>query len=158
MSQFGELPAFTASNYADALTRAMVGQASNAVFAQQWADHAPRRMMTLGGQSPTITQTVVKQEDKKMSNVSCRLVKVFIADADENVPLEKRLLYRGDEKLTDLTDQELFFEVPINDLLTKHNELRRTLEDKKANKDKPVFLEPIRVRDLRMLVVSLANF
>lgn len=100
---------------------------------------------------------IVPQEKPKVAFTS-RLVKVFIADTDENVPLEKRLLYRGDELFTDLTDQELFFEVPITDLLSKHNEFRLTLKDKKASKEKDVFLEPIRVRDLKMLVVALANF
>src|SRR5690349_21017651 len=37
-----------------------------------------------------------------------RIIQVFIADPDQNVPLDSALLYRGDQKLTDLTDQELF--------------------------------------------------
>ena len=49
-----------------------------------------------------------------MANPSRRIVKVIIIDPDDRVPLEKCILFSGDEKLTDLTDQELFFEVPIN--------------------------------------------
>ena len=40
-----------------------------------------------------------------------RLVKVIIIDPNENVPLEDAVLYMGEEVLTDLTDQELFFEL-----------------------------------------------
>lgn len=100
----------------------------------------------------------VQKQEPIMAVTPTRLVKVFIVDANENLPLDSRLIYRGDEKITDLTDQELFFEIDINGLLSKHNEVRTKTEDKKANKDKPVFLEPARVRDLKMQVVVLAQF
>lgn len=90
-----------------------------------------------------------------------RIVQVFIADPNENVPLDKALLYQ-DEKphLTDLTDQELFFELDIKDILAKHNEFRVTVVDKEASegKNKDVLLEPAKIRDLRMTVVSVATF
>jgi hypothetical protein len=104
------------------------------------------------------SDTKTEKEEAKMSTTTTRLVKVFIVDPNENLPLENRLLYRGDEKITDLTDQELFFEVDIKDVLTKHNAIRVATEDKKANKDKPVYLEPARVRDLKMQVIVLAQF
>jgi len=89
-----------------------------------------------------------------------RIVKVFIADNNDNLPLEKRLLFSGSEQLTDLTDQELFFEVPIIVLLKAHNELRLATLDKaataKAGRD--VFLEAVRIRDLKMVVVTVASF
>jgi hypothetical protein len=92
--------------------------------------------------------------------VSTRIVKVFIADPNENIPLDKRVLYSGPEQFTDLTDQELFFEVPITDLLAKHNEQRKATLDKKTTEKsgRDVFLEPARVRDLRMVVVNVATF
>jgi hypothetical protein len=91
---------------------------------------------------------------------SARIVKVFIADPNENIPLDKRVIYSGQEQLTDLTDQELFFDVPISELLSKHNELRKTTLDKKQSDKfgRDVFLEPARIRDLKMVVVSVAEF
>lgn len=86
-----------------------------------------------------------------------RIVQVFIADTDENVPLEKSVIYTGDQKLTDATDQELFFEVPIKELLDKHNEYRATLIDKKI-KERTQNLEPVKIRDLKMVVVNVATF
>lgn len=89
-----------------------------------------------------------------------RIVRVFIADADDNVPLEKSILHQTNEKVTDLNDQELFFELPIQELLTKHNAYRATIVDKKATQrlGKEVYLEPIKVRDLRMTIVNIASF
>lgn len=91
---------------------------------------------------------------------TARIVKVFIADSNENLALEKRVLYSGDEKLTDLTDQELFFDVPITDLLGKHNAVRAATIDKKAAEKfgRDIFLEPARIRDLKMVVVTVAQF
>jgi len=91
---------------------------------------------------------------------TARIVKVFIADSNDNLPLDKRVLYSGEEKLTDLTDQELFFEVPIADILSKHNETRaKTVDKKQAEKfGRDIFLEPARIRDLKMVVVNVAQF
>lgn len=93
-----------------------------------------------------------------MSNA--RIVKVFIADTNENLPLEKRVLYSWDEKLTDLTDQELFYDINVSEILSKHNEYRKTVVDKKQAEKfgRDVFLEPARIRDLRMVVVDVAKF
>lgn len=88
-----------------------------------------------------------------------RLVKVFIADPNESLPLENRLLYKGDEKITDLTDQELFYEIDIKNILEKHNAVRTATVDKATkSREKPEMLEPARVRDLRMQVIVLAQF
>lgn len=105
-----------------------------------------------------IANQLLQKEQQVMSNA--RIVKVFIADPNENLPLEKRVLYRGEEKLTDLTDQELFYEVAIADLLTKHNEYRKTVVDKKQAEKfgRDIFMEPARIRDLRMVVVDVAKF
>lgn len=86
-----------------------------------------------------------------------RLVQVFIADPDENVPLADSLLYSGEQKLTDLTDQELFFEIDIRSILASHNEKRAKLVNKKV-KERTEYLEPARIRDLKMTVVSVATF
>lgn len=100
------------------------------------------------------------QSQKEQQMASARIVKVYIADPNENLPLNKRVLHTGEEQLTDLTDQELFFEVPIAELLAKHNELRKTIIDKlQAEKfGRDIYLEPARIRDLKMVVVSVAAF
>ena len=85
-----------------------------------------------------------------------RLVQVIIADPNENVSLEDCILFKGEEKVTDATDQELFFELDIKDLLEKHNEKRIKIIDKKV-KERTEYLEPAKVRDLKMVVVTVAN-
>lgn len=89
-----------------------------------------------------------------------RIVKVFIADPDENLPLEKRVIYSGEERLTDLDDQELYFEIPIKELLDKHNAARKATADKKASEKfgREIMLEAARIRDLKMVVVTVAAF
>lgn len=92
-----------------------------------------------------------------MANPSRRLVKVIIVDPNENIPLDQCILFSGEEKLTDLNDQELFFELDIKDLLTKHNEKRTKVIDKKV-KERTEYLEPAKIRDLKMVVVKIAEF
>lgn len=99
----------------------------------------------------------LKQEIKMTDQSKRRLVQVFIADPNESVPLSDSLLYSGDQKLTDLTDQELFFEIEIKALLDRHNAKRVTWTDKTV-KDREQKLEAARVRDLKMVVVTVAGF
>lgn len=105
-----------------------------------------------------VNQITTEKETKPVS--TARIVKVFIADTNDNLPLESRVLYKGDEKLTDLTDQELFFEVPIKELLDTHNAVRAKTQDKKQTEKfgREIFLEPARIRDLKMVVVNVAQF
>jgi hypothetical protein len=94
---------------------------------------------------------------KKGQSMTTRVVQVFIADTDENLELDDRLLYRGDQKLTDLTDQELFFEIDIKTIIDKHNAKRTTTLNKKV-KERVEYLEPVRIRELKMTVVDIAKF
>lgn len=107
-------------------------------------------------------QPAVLQQPRPATNQSMpkRIVRVYLADTDENVPLEKSLLFKTDEKFTDATDQELYFEIPIQEVLKAHNAYRATLVDKKATQKlgKEVFLEPVKIRDLKMTVVNIASF
>ena len=89
--------------------------------------------------------------------VSKRLVRVFISDPNPNLSLDDCLLYRGSEHLTDSTDQELYFELNIKELLDKHNAKRVKVVDKSI-KDRTEYLEPVKIRDLRMVVVEIATF
>lgn len=102
----------------------------------------------------------VKEQD--MPNVTCRMVQIFIVDPDKRVPVEKRCLYQTSEPfMTDLTDQELYhMQVDIKMLLELHNNERRGIVDKEASrlKEKDVYLDEIRIRDLKMVVVELATF
>lgn len=103
----------------------------------------------------------VKPQEEIMANQNQRrIVQVFIADPNDNVPLDQSVLFKGDQKLTDLTDSELFFEVPIAESLKCHNEKRVKWLDKEASKrsGKDVFLEPARIRELKMVVVVVASF
>lgn len=92
--------------------------------------------------------------------MSRRIVRIYIVDRTEDVPLEQAVLYTGAEKLTDLNDQELYFEVPVKDLLDKHNLLRATILNKKATEraGKDIFLDPLKIRDLVMSVTTVAAF
>ena len=94
------------------------------------------------------------------NTTSRRYVQVFIADPNDNVPLEESVLFKGEQKLTDLTDTELFFEVPIAETLKSHNEKRVKWLDKEASKKsgKDVTLDPVKIRDLKMVVVTVAQF
>jgi hypothetical protein len=154
----GDLPVMATSNYqsqgysgVQMLGGAMAGlianQSPNAAF-----EYAPQQL--LGIQANAINQF---QKENSMAAPSRRVVQVYIADSNENVPLEDSILYTGKQKLTDLTDQELFFELDIRTLLAEHNEKRIKVIDKKV-KDRTEHLEPARVRDLKMVVVTVASF
>lgn len=101
-------------------------------------------------------QIIEKREAQPMTTPR-RLVQVFVADPDENVPLDDCLLYKGDLQVTDLTDQELFFEIDIKSVLDAHNAKRTLLVDKSV-KERVQHLEPARIRDLKMTVVLVAQF
>lgn len=148
-----EMPSITSSAYASNTVDHM--QAWGGLMAAQ--NMAVRGGLALGQAMPAMPAAVINPKEEMMG---ARIVKVFIADADENVPLDKRVLYSGEEKLTDLTDQELFFDVPIGDLLKAHNEVRATTIDKKQSEKfgRDINLEPARIRDLKMVVVTVAAF
>lgn len=98
------------------------------------------------------------EEIKMAAATGRRYVQIFIADPDPKVPLDKCLLYSSESKMTDLTDEELYFEVEIKRILDEHNEKVRTVTIDKSIKDRTQYLEPTRIRDLRMTVVTIAQF
>lgn len=93
----------------------------------------------------------------QMATTPRRYVQVFIADTHDQVPLKDCLLYSGEPTLTDLTDQELFYELPIKEILAAHNAKRVKMYDRRV-KDRTEMLEPARIRDLKMTVVTIAQF
>ena len=96
-------------------------------------------------------------KEPPMAATQRRLIQVFIADPNENIPLDQCLIYSGTPQLTDLTDQELFFEIDVKTLLAKHNETRTKVVNK-AVKERTEYLEAAKVRDLKMTVVTIAQF
>lgn len=98
------------------------------------------------------------QKEKNMSGK--RVVQVFVVDPNENLKAGVAMLYKSEQQFTDLTDQELFFEIDIKPILEKHNGVRaETLDRTASNKaGKDIFLEPIRIRDLKMVVSTIAEF
>lgn len=144
-----EMPAMTTS----AMQSTTIGMnqllaQANGNIVQQYAVQRQQAQPTL-----TLASTGVF----KVANQQRRLVQVFICDPNENVPLPDCLIYRGDQKLTDLTDQELFFEIDIRTILASHNEKRVKMVDK-AVKERIEYLEAARIRDLKMTVVNIATF
>ena len=109
-------------------------------------------------QKPAPKADAVEEENRDMT--AKRLVRVIIVDPHDDIPTEDAVLYMGTETFTDKTDQELFFDIPIGDMLKEHNERRVKVRDKKASKGKEreQFLEPARIRDLDMVVLTISEF
>ena len=113
---------------------------------------------------PLTPTTVSQKESKPMAAATpaCRLVRVIVVDPHESVPMANRVLYMGSEKMTDSTDEELFFEIAaeLGEKLKSHNEQRLTWTEKKnaADPEKAKKLEAARIRDLKMTVVNIATF
>ena len=119
--------------------------------------------MVVSGANYCFDDTTIKPieflEVGKMIN-NTRVVRVFIADTNTNIPVDKRILYEVKEITTDLTDQELFFEIDINNILKKHNKFRSTVlnEDLSDSTGKDIKLKNTKIRDLFMTVVNIASF
>ncbi len=76
-----------------------------------------------------------------------RIVQIYVVDPDEAVPVDKALLYQDGPRLTDATDDELRYELNLPALLEKHNVRRDELG-----------LEPARIRDVKIEIVTVAKF
>jgi len=98
---------------------------------------------------------------KKSTKRMLRIVKIYIADRHPDVPLEEAMLYKSPEEfVTDMDNQELFYTIPIMEVLEDHNAKRVTWLDKEATRmaGRDVMLEPIRTKDLDMVVTDHADF
>jgi hypothetical protein len=105
-------------------------------------------VLSLGDSNSYLRLTTVEASDS-----SKRIVRVYVVDPNPNVPIEDSLLYKMDEQFTDKTDRELYFDIPIKDLLKKHNAKRERITDKDGK-----FLKAAKIRDLKMVVVKIAEF
>lgn len=154
----GEIPQITSSVYGTTTTGLWPAALEpEAEASEKWAEPLYRsaRSIIAKAQQPTR-----QEQEQTMPSTTRRLVQVFIADTDSNVPLESALLYKGEPQFTDSTDQELYFEIPVSALLGAHNEKRKGWLDKDATRKagKDIFLEPAKIRDLKMVVVTIAQF
>lgn len=122
-----------------------------------WGTPLPTSMETLRRVQSQQTVQHKKELGAVADKVVRRFARVIIVDPNENVPLEDAVLFNGDEKLTDATDQELFFEIDVKGLLDKHNEKRTKIVDKSV-KDRTEYLPAARMRDLKMVVINGATF
>lgn len=149
-----ELPTMLASSYASSTVDSSALLWPGAALDRRIQQHQDPAVQQF------VNQLAAPAAKEKQAMSTARIVKIFIADPNENLPLDKRVLHKGEEILTDLTDQELFYEVPVAELLAKHNEYRKTVLDKKQAEKfgRDIFLEPARIRDLKMVVVSVAQF
>lgn len=129
---------------------------------RQAALAAPARPMLLASGSNIIHGNLIHpiEEADDMANAQDqdRLVRVIIVDTNKSIPAERRVLHKSEEFFTELSDQELFFEADPVSLLKKHNEYRTTVHDKSSGEKKSKNLEPARIRDLHMAVVTVARF
>lgn len=99
-----------------------------------------------------------KERAEAMAN-SERVVQIYVADLDQNLPLDKRLIWQSEPTFTDLKDDEVWFDLAstITAKLAEHNKYRLTVRNK-AIKDREVMLEEIRPRDLSVNFTNLAQF
>lgn len=169
MTPAGDMPTMLASNYANNTYSAGAVMDSAAFLSAQSANQQAQ----WGLDSPAVRAELdnlkrVEREARLLKSLSTsakeipavpsrRIVQVYIADPSEAVPLADSVLFTGEQKMTDLTDQELFFEIDIRAILQAHNAKRAKIVNK-AIKDRTEFLEPAKVRDLKMVVVTVASF
>jgi hypothetical protein len=132
----------------------------NQLLSDPWQNETSeyQRRTAFAGVTKQIEKMRQNQPENKMPNRTMRVVQVFIIDPDEKLPLDKAVLYQGKPELTDKTDQELFFDLDMKQLLADHNVARIAVVDKKSVAATVQFLEPARIRDLKMSVVNLATF
>lgn len=105
------------------------------------------------------TMPILQPQEDAMAKSPLRVVRVFLVDPDDRIPLEKRVLHSSGEITTDATDQELYFSIPVQELLWAHNAYRATVRWKdEGSKGEPEPLKEIRIRDLVMSVTTVASF
>lgn len=112
----------------------------------------------VGTTEPSAILTTTKNMSTQKAK---RLVQIYVVDPHPDVPLDKSVLYSQPTPiLTDATDQELFFQIDMKQILHDHNGVRVKTVDKEASKsfNKEVYLEPVRIRDLVMNILTIAQF
>jgi len=95
-------------------------------------------------------------KENNMAKATRRIVRVIISDSNEDISLEHTVLYDSGELTTEQTNQELYFELDMKGLLETHNVYRTTCVDSEYP-ESTVYLEPARIRDLNMTVITIAG-
>lgn len=157
----GDFPTMLASTYgSSSSTTALDGFSNNTASLTDTAEqlNSLMAMPRVRGRifSPFETHESINPQTQEQV-MARRVVQVYIADPNENIPLEDSLIYQGSQKLTDSTDQELFYEIDIKNLLDAYNVKRVKIVDKKV-KERTQYLEPVKIRELKMVVVTVASF
>lgn len=159
----GDLPSITASGYVTNTVTTDAAAAYGAIQAPEWAVMPKvnnNLLMATRRVQPAVTKedfNALFKEEEEVPNDLRRLVRVIIMDPDPRVPLEKCKLHDSGEFMTDLTDQELFYDIDLGAKLKAHNDYRVSLVDKTV-KERTDWLEPVRIRDLCMSVTTVATF
>ena len=149
----GDLPTFVGSSYTSSAYNPLNLAVGNSVT---FGNASPVGVWVDEDFAIKKLRSKLNENEETVTMSGRRVVQVIVADPNENVPLKDCLLYEGKVHLTDLTDQELYFELDIKNMLAKHNEKRVKFVDKKV-KDRVEYLEPAKVRDLKMIVVTVAQ-
>jgi hypothetical protein len=151
---FQEIPSMGAYSFSPGTSTAAVGYSNLTQQLPPWSIAGTQISSSFPSRFAEIS------EGPKMSNERRRIVQVYICDTNENIPLEKSLIYKGEQKLTELDDQELYYEIDVKFVLDKHNAERIKIIDKKLSRTsgRDVFLDVAKVRDLKFLVTTLAEF
>jgi hypothetical protein len=151
-----DMPTFVAASYGEALPAADAW--ANIIHRNPIPAEPVVRQANLGRLEKAILKARPQPETETQAmTTERRLVRVLVVDPDELVPNADALLFDSKEMFTDKTDQELFFGIGIDKFLEQHNG-KRTKIVNKTIKDRTEHLEPARIRDLKMLVLTLAKF
>lgn len=153
----GDFPTMIATTYGTSAAYNVFD--NNAQWSAATPDAVRRMVPALDRIAVTAMAQNIQPNPPKGSEVMSerRLVRVVMVDPHEHVPTDIALLYDSKELFTDKTDQELYFDMPVADLLTRHNDKRTKIVDKSV-KERTQYLDPARIRDLKMLVITLAKF
>jgi hypothetical protein len=88
-----------------------------------------------------------------------RLVRIMVVDRCEDVPADESILFQ-EEMFTELTDEEIWLSIGLEDALEKYNAKRILLLDKAISREqgRDVVLEPLRLKDVAKVITTLASF
>jgi hypothetical protein len=88
-----------------------------------------------------------------------RIMEFYLIDLNESIPIEKSIIYHGERRVTDKTDEEIWIEIGVDEILKKYNEYRVTVVNKhlSENSGRDVYLEPIEFRDVIRRVVQYSD-
>lgn len=151
-----EMPTLNSANYANTIVD-MGWATDNTVPTTPFPDFNNRVL----SQTPAQFETIVVNNAKEERQMSKRIVEVYVVDPHEDVKPEDSLIWKDqDRSVTDLSDEEIWFEfaAEIAEALREHNEKRTRIPVKDWEGREPKYLEPARIRDVTMTVVTVAEF